>query len=530
MVLGGVLLHHYQFGRVGVLPSQRQVLVNDEPAALGARAFDLLVCLIEHRDRMVTKDELMDRVWPGLVVELNNLSVQISALRKLLGSEALVTVPGRGYRFALDVTEVMNPVPAPAEEALSLPDKPSIVVLPFINQSDDPDWGHFVDGITEGLITELSRFRSLFVIARNSSFAYKRRPVVVRNVARELGVRYVLEGSIHRADNRIRIAAQLIDARTSTHIWAEKYDRVLADIFDVQEEVTRAIVAALAPHIEQSETQRVHGARPGNLSVYELAMRGWGAAWVGLSEGDRSARGEALKFAREALAIDPRSAAALRTIAFAQWQHLYFNTASSAADALKEGTSAAIRAIAIDQGDHVAYLWKGLFPLLSGQAEVGLADVRRAHELNPNDALCVAYLGMVESLCGDKARGIQYATEALRLSPLDPMRPAFLNILGWVYFSGRDYASGARATERCISEAPGFAPARLALVVNLVGQAEVAQARLEFQHWRELAPELVEIRLGGRWLSSDPEYRLRATTFLRIAAGLADPDSAEALR
>lgn len=520
----------HQFGRFEVLPIERQLLLDGQSVLIGARAFDLLLCLIEHHDRIVTKDELMQSVWPGLVVEENNLSVQISALRKLVGAQALVTVPGRGYRFAVEVTQLARPAPESADRNLALPDKPSIAVLPFANLSDDLDQGYFTDGMTEDIITELSRFHSLFVIARNSSFTYKGQVIDVRTVARELGVRYVLEGSIRRAANQIRVTAQLIDALTGIHIWAEKYDRVLEDIFAVQEEVTQAIVAAMAPHIENFESQRVRALRPGNLNAYALAMRGWAAAWVAFSEADKTARDEALKFAREALVIDPNCGTALRAIAFTQWQHLYLNTTVRATQALAEGVDAATHAIAIDPDDHIAYLWKGLFPLLAGQPEAGLADVRRAHELNPNDALTLAYLGMVEALCGDKQQGIKYATAALRLSPRDPARAVFLNLLGWVYFCTGDYTSGANAAQRSIGVTPGFPPPHLCLVVNLVGVADITRAKTEFQVWCKLAPELVETRLGGRWLSSDPKYRERATTFLRIAAELEDPGAADALR
>jgi len=524
------LSHRYQFGRFEVLPVTRQLLAGGKPLALGDRAFSLLLCLIERRDGIVSKDELMKSVWPSLVVEENNLSVQVSALRKMLGANCLVTVQGRGYRFAPDVSEVTNPAPATAAADLSLPDKPSIAVLPFANLSDDPDQEYFSDGITEDIITELSRFHCLFVIARNSTFTYKRRPIDVRAVARELGVRYVLEGSIRHAGNQIRVTAQLIDALTANHIWAEKYDRVLADVFALQEEVTQAIVAAIAPQVESAETGRVRDLQPGNLSAYQLAMRGWAAAGVAFSKADTVSRGQALTFAREALAIDPRCGAALRTIAFAQWQHVYSSSEKSAAEALCEGMIAAARAIAINPEDHIAYLWKGMLPMLSGHPEVGLADVRHAHELNLNDALVLAYLGMVEALCGNTRQGIEYATAALRLSPRDPVRPSFLNTLGWVYFAAGEYVNGSDAALRCISEAPDFAPPRLCLAVNLVGLTQIDRAKAEFESWRLLAPELVEARLAGKWLSSDPAYCQRATTFLRIAAGRNDSAEAEGWR
>jgi TolB-like protein len=246
-----------RFGDVEVRADERRVLARGEAVALGARAFDLLMVLITHRERVVTKDELMSLVWPGLVVEENNLTVQVSALRKVLGSEAISTVPGRGYRFTLvpdQAATAVAPVAAVAPQttgeagaALVLPDKPSIAVMPFVNLSGDPAEDYFADGITEDIITELSRFRSLFVISGNSTFTYKGRAIDVRSVARELGVRYVLEGSIRKGAGRLRVSAQLVDALSANHLWAEKFDRTLADVFVVQEEVTQSIVAAIAP-------------------------------------------------------------------------------------------------------------------------------------------------------------------------------------------------------------------------------------------------------------------------------------------
>ncbi len=165
-----------------------------------------------------------------------------------------------------------------------------------------------------------------------------------------------------------------------------------------------------------------------------------------------------------------------------------------------------------------------MLSFLVGKPQAGLTDLRRAHELNPNDALALAYLGLGESLCCDRTKGIEYATAALRLSPRAPVRPAFLNTLGWVYFSAGEYAKGVDTTQRCISEAPNFSPPRLCLILNLIGLSEVARARSEFQVWRNLASDLVEARLAGHWLSTDPEYCQRATNFLRIAAGLENPD------
>ncbi|MGV8804824.1 MAG: winged helix-turn-helix domain-containing tetratricopeptide repeat protein [Polaromonas sp.] len=522
--------HRYQFGRFEVRPSTRQLLAAGQPVALGERAFDVLLCLLRQQGGAVSKDTLMACAWPGLVVEDNNLSVQIAALRKLLGPEALVTLRGRGYQLALEVSELATPALAPTLTNLAPLEKPSIAVLPFSNLSGDAKQAYFADGITKDIITELSRFHTLFVMARQSAFIDKERASDVRSVARELDVRYVLEGSTRRVARRIRVTVQLIDALTGNHIWAEKYDRVLVDMLALQEELTQAIVAAVAPQVESFEMSRVCALPPGQLSAYQLALRGWAAAWAGISQSDRAVRIQAMTHAHAALALDSRCGAALRTLAFAHWQDAYSHSAASVDQAIEEGTRAATRALAIAPDDHIAYLWQGLFALLRGQPQAALADVRRAHEVNPNDALALAYLGMVESLCGNPLKGVEHATVALRLSPRDPLRFAFLNALAWSCFCAGDYAQGTEAAQRCLSAAPGFAAARLGLVINLVGLSDIDQAREQYPAWRLQAPELVALRLGGQWLTWEPDYCRRATTFLRVAASLQEPATASAVR
>lgn len=259
-------------------------------------------------------------------------------------------------------------------------------------------------------------------------------------------------------------------------------------------------------------------------------MHGWAAAQKGFSEGDRVSRDDALRLAREALSIDPRCGAALRTLVFAQFQHIYFNTAASPAETCKDGIDAAALAISIDGGDHVAYLYKGGILFLTGQQEVGLADVRHAHALNPNDAFALASLGFYEAMSGEQDRGIAHITLACRLSPRDPIRPVFLNLLAWAYFAASDYVKGAEAAQRAVSEAPSMPAPRMCLMLNRVGLREIGRARADFQILNGLAPELVQSRLAGVWISIAPDYKRRATTFMRVAAGLEDPSAAGALR
>ena len=521
----------YRFGRFELLPGTRQLLLDDAPIAVGARAFDLLLCLIENRERIVGKEHLMLRVWPGMVVGDNNLNVQVSTLRKLLGPQAVVTVAGRGYRFGL---ELQAPHGAGGDAStrpeLTLPDKPSIVVLPFLNLGDDPQQTHFADGVTEDITTELSRFRSLFVIARNSAFTYKGQSVDVRAVSRELGVRYVVEGSVRRAGSRVRVVAQLIDGSSGEHIWAEKYDRVLEDIFDLQEELTRAIVTAMAPQIHSAEDDRARRARPVDLNAHGLAQRGWAIGSAGDMSYDRTPRDEAFRWASEALAMDAHCVLALRTVALVQWWHAYHGTTESMSDTLAAGLAAANLAIALDHGDHHARRWKGLLLVMDRRSREGLAELRQAHEINPNCAVTLGWLGLYEAMHGDADKGVPRALEALRLSPRDPSRGTCLAILGFTQFTVGNYPAAARAAQAALREAPGSAVPHVVAAISWVGAGEIELAKAAFQTLQSIAPKLVEARLAGHWLSSNPGYVRRAVTFFRIAAGLDAPNAADALR
>ena len=536
---------------------------------LGARAFDLMMCLITQRDRVVSRDELIAQVWPGLVVTDTNLNVQVSSLRKLLGQEAVLTVTGRGYRFGLAVSDRVGnmagdrvdvgagdvkqerqdgqerrsaapltpPTPSQAlsEADLALPDQPSIVVLPFANFSAEPEQGYFTDGLTEDIITELSRFSGLFVISRNSAFTYKGRAVDVRQVSRELGVRYVLEGSVRHANQRIRVTAQLIDALSGAHLWVEKYDRVLADIFDLQEEVASAIVAAMAPQLQAVQASRSLQLKPANLSAYNLALQSSHLQRAGgMATPARAPRDEALALARQALALDPSSALAWRALAGAQWLNLYFNTVdpgpNAQAEVLAEGLDAASRAIALDTGDSFAHTLKGLLLLLGNRAPEGLLVLRHAHALNPNDAYTLAFLGFHEATSGDPTVAEAYGQKALRLSPLDPMRAAFLVALSGSCFTLGEYAKGLIHARQSAAEVPNSPSSQMVIAINLVGLGDIPGAQGAFAKAQSLSPELVAARLAGKWPSAGKIYYQRAYTFFRIAAGLEKPAAAKALR
>ena len=255
----------------------RRLTRDGMPVQLGSRALDILCVLASAKGEVIGKDELMARVWPGVVVDENNIQVHVSALRKALdeGKSAhthLLTVPGRGYRL-VGLESSPAAMHGGSGGALHPAPKPSIAVLPFQNMSGDPEQEYFADGMVEEIITGLSRIKWLSVISRNSTFIYKNKPVAIGEIANKFGVGYVLEGGVRKSGNRVRITAQLIDAKTDAHLWAEQYDRVLEDVFALQDEITTRVISAIEPSLRKAEVDRVKRQRPSNLNAYDLVLR-----------------------------------------------------------------------------------------------------------------------------------------------------------------------------------------------------------------------------------------------------------------
>ena len=264
-----------------------------EPIALGQRAVALLRLLLEQAGAPVSKEALIDAAWPNLAVEESNLTVQIAALRRVFeevgGANWIETLPRRGYRYVGPAVVTRDP-PEAATAALALPDKPSVAVLPFSNLNGDPEQEYFTDGMVEDIIAGLSRIKWLFVIARNSSFTYKGMAVDVKRVGRELGVRYLLQGSLRKDGNRVRISAHMVEAETGGHLWTERFDRALDDIFELQDEIALNVVGAIEPSLRQAEAERVKRKRPDNLDAYDLVLRALRRLFRHAGAGDQGAR------------------------------------------------------------------------------------------------------------------------------------------------------------------------------------------------------------------------------------------------
>jgi tetratricopeptide (TPR) repeat protein len=340
----------------------------------------------------------------------------------------------------------------------------------------------------------------------------------------------VLEGSIRRAGARIRVTGQLVDASTGSHVWAERYDRLLEDVFAVQEELTQAIVGALVPQLDIAEHSRHMRLRPGNLAAYELAVRALAEARESHRKTDGPLCDAAIATARRALALDPRSCLAWTAICFALFQHLHYGRAKDEEQTRAEALIAGTRAIEADPLNHGAWAIRGIHQCNNGRFEAGLQDLLRAHALNPNAALSLCSLGYFQALNGDAASGIDKIKRAIRLSPKDSAHAAMHKDLAFACVMGRRYAEGIEPALVATNEAPAMAPAHATLTLIYVGLGEIAQARQAVDRLRQIAPSHLDVRLKKGWACQREEDARRLLTFIRVAAGLEDPAGAETLR
>jgi len=368
------------------------------------------------------------------------------------------------------------------------------------------------------------------VIARNSSFSYKGKSPDIRQVGRELGVRYVLEGSIRKSVRGIRVTAELIDTLSGSHLWAERYDRQVEDVFAAHEELTQSIVRAIVPHISDAELARVRRRRPDSLGAYEIAVRASAKAWDAFMRSDPALCDEAIAEARSALAIDAYSTIALNTLALSHIQHLVRGTTSDRQAAWREGSDAVTRAIELDRRDGLSRALKGVLLLVAPDgthAEEALDSAHLSQELNPNDTRSLIFVAYVENLAGNSQRATEHLHHALRVSPRDPMRPNLHQQLAMGSFIAGRYADGVRYALLGLAEAPRLAPLHVFLATSYVGLGEIDKAKAAMAEARRVAPQLVERHLAGIMYGLPRE---RHRVFARIAAGLDDPDAAEPLR
>ena len=389
-----------------------------------------------------------------------------------MGEQRLKNIarPLQVFRIDLDPAAA-----APTPPTLPLPDEPSIVVLPFTNLSDDPEHAYFADGVSEDLTTALSRLRWLFVIARNSAFVYKGKSVDVRTVARELGVRYALEGSVRTAGQRIRITGQLIDAEKGNHIWAEKYDRQLTDIFAVQDEITENIVAAIEPHLYAQEGYRAAGQPPGSVDVWGLVVR----AIDLINRFGRKHNEEAQRLLRRAIEIDPRYARAHATLSWAIWWATLYYYVEDRSEGYRQSARHAEEALRLDQNEPWARMTVGLNLSTAGRHQRALAEHRAALDLNPSFALARTTYGWALLRAGRIDDAIAETAKALRMSPMDSFAGLYTAIHGLALLAARRCADALPHLRASVAAGAEFAGHYNALI-SCCGHLGLREEAAEF--------------------------------------------------
>ncbi len=362
-----------------------------------------------------------------------------------LGERSLKNIPRPVTVFGVDWRRE-DPVGAGALGGpLNLPDKPSIAVLPFVNMSDDPEQEYFADGLTEDIITALSNYRWFFVIARNSSFAWKGRPADVKQISRELGVRYVLEGSVRKSGGRIRVTGQLIDAETGAHLWAQRFDRGYADIFAIQDDLTQQVVGAIEPEILMGEGRRAASRRTDSLDAYECHMRGM---WFHNPQMATEQFTEAIRWQRRAIELDPGFARAHMALARSLYARLFFGHGADLARDRAEVETAARSAITLDDRDAYSHYAAFTAHMMAGRPQEALAEAQRAIDLNPNFALGHLALGWTRVITGNFAAALEPLHTALRLSPHDPLAYMFLNWIALAHYHLGNHEEALHHAER----------------------------------------------------------------------------------
>src|SRR3954467_15222873 len=469
---------------------RRELRRGADLVAMQPQVFDLLVHLLKYRDRIVSRDDLIALVWGGRIVSDSTLDSRINAARNAVGDNGkdqrlIRTIPRKGIRFIGAVCRQpdSDPPVAPAPEdtgqpklRLSLPDRPAIAVLPFDNMSGDPGQEYFSDGITEDIITGLSKLRWFFVIARNSSFTYKGKAVHIRQVAAELGVRYVVEGSVRRSGDRVRITAQLNDTATGSHIWAESYDRALTDIFAVQDEITDAIVAAIEPQIYAAENFRSRRKPPSSVDAWDLVMRALSHHWR-VTRTDSLAAQALLE---RAIAIDPNYGQALALFATNHMFGVHLGWADLAT-AAPVAERAALAAIAADNDDAWAHTALASVYFSTRRLDDSLAEFELALQLNPNFSLAQGYYALALSYSGRWQDAYAATQRAIRQSPRDPSLAIYSGVAAYAKFVGRNYSEAIALAREATRQRGDLSGAYRVLTVaaGMAGQIELARGTLD---------------------------------------------------
>lgn len=505
---------------------RRELRRGTMPVVIEPKVFDLLAYLIQHRERVVSKDDLIATIWKGRRISESALSTCINAARNALDDDGeqqrlIRTFPRKGFRFVGDAREEKNSGRRSPDELAGLqsnpasprPDKPSIAVLSFTNMSGDPAQDCFGDGMAEDITTALSKVRWFSVVSRNSAFAYKAKQIDIKQAARDLGVRYVLEGSVRKAGTRARVTAQLIDVASDHHVWAERYDRDLADIFAVQDEITEQVVAAIAPQLYAAEGIRIKRKPPESFDAWECVVR----ALALMNSRTRSDVAAASELLRKAIGLDRDYAQAYSLLSFVTMLGVYQGWEQQEST-LAFISETAHKALLLDSDDPWAHVTKGFVLAWTGRASDAIVEYEASLARDPNFAIAHWLLALALCYLGRGEEALSHGDQAEQLSPRDLMARGNAGVSNNVraiacFIEGR-YRDGMRFARRAIFESPNLAPAYRALIINCALAGEIAEARAGLQTLKRLVPEI-----SMEWIKHVTSMYMREGDRQRYAEG-----------
>lgn len=480
------MFHNFHFDHFVLLSQQRQLLADGKPVSLGARAFDVLSVLIENAQQVVTKALLFSQVWPGLVVEENNLQVHISFLRKILGAEAIATVAGRGYKFTRPVTlEVAraNPARQPTSEDVRLSPR-SLAVMPFANLSGDTAQEYFSDGLSEDVISKLASSPWLYVISRQSSFALRDVDIAGGEVFRKLGVRYVVIGSVRRLGDQIRVTAELVDGERNETLWLKRFDQPLVNLFAIQSEIADAIVSAVEPVYLRHEEQRSIGMTTGNVRHWDYLMRArwhfWRTSPEHLVEASRC-----LELALQEAPDDP---ACLALQAFIAMTRAWTGVTSSPAEELAIALKLATRAVRLDDMDAFAHFTLGTALSCVGQMPQAIEELQNALQIYPQFGAAAGELGRLLAFSGRTEEAMEYALQALDSSPYDPHASLWVRSQAIACFVQGDDEQALAFTKKAVAKRPDWFHNYFLLAACQAAVGDLAAGRESLKHGLSRGP------------------------------------------
>lgn len=462
------------------MDTDRQELVRDgEVVALQPQVFDFLCFLIENRDRVVSKDEVIDEIWDGRAISDGSLNARVNAARRAVGDSGerqavIKTVPRKGFRFVAAVTEGAEVVPVDRPAMSDEGDNgPSLTVLPFENLSADPDHAFLADGLTEDVVTALSKLRGFFVTDRSTTFALKSQEIDLREIAAELGVRYVLQGSVRSAGQRIRVTASLVNARTGAQLWSERYDRDLTDIFEIQDQLTESLVGHLSPELFAAEHARLRRRHPTSLDAWECFVNALHHYGQQSQDGSQTA----IDALERAIELDPHYAQALGLYAtILAWRIIQgWEPMQPTLDKAREASD---RALLADTNDPWASIGRGYVSIVAREGDAAIMNYGHAVDLSPNFAYARALLGVSNAYAGNAEIARTHIEKAIALSPRDTFIDKFFLYLSVAEFQAGQYLDAARAAQRAIQLKPGHPSSHLfrAAAFGAAQETELAQA------------------------------------------------------